>query len=207
MIAPFAMMIALAAPTQTCSTPPALLAPLSASSYATDFNGVLWNGEKAQYRAVISIAPGTPVSVAYDGKSAKTVAPYPGGCAIPSGNDQAVSTLDAALALASGAPKAPSHDAPWHTTVSVQVSQDQSIDVPVTVTYSPQAGGAALLQGTGHASGVLTAFGTPFELEYQAAAVFAGGHLIKARSAAQEKVEAGPQSQTMKLAWDVQRRN
>jgi hypothetical protein len=181
------------------------------SAFVSTFDGVLWGGETAHYRSDVSVADASGkliVSVASASQknpvSGNATLTKCGEIGVPAKLAQVVSPYNNAVALRGNMPANIAVGQTWRSTVSVFVAPKQSMDVPVTVTYAKRMpNGAILLQAVGAGEGTLTDYGTPFDLKYQAAALFDGSSLKQANSAAQEAVQAGPQSQTMKFNWSI----
>ncbi len=195
-----------------CAAPPSLLsAPPAHVSYASTFDATVWGGERIANNGGISLTYSDPLKVALtDAKTKKRAVVRDamlGACGAIESASQAQSFVayNAALALASNASSAPKPGDTWNSTVRLYASATQEIDVPVRVSVVKADRDSYTLQASGSASSTLTQYGTPINLAYQAAARFEGGWLVQARSAAQENVQAGPESQTMKFAWQLTR--
>lgn len=197
----------------TCSAPAELLAPPTADVAVTSkFDATVWGGQQVHTRSTITFPAGSAAAkVTYvdDDAGKTTQAPVtvtPCGAASNDKLNAAMESYNNALALALNAPGTVAAGASWNGTINLYVSQTQTLEVPVKITVAKKDAAGTLLQATGRASGTLTQYGTPFDLTYQAAALFQKGRLMRADSAAQEAIQAGPQSQTMTFAWSVARK-
>lgn len=195
----------------TCGAPTSLLsAPPAHLALASNFDATVWGGEQIHTKSALHVSydgnavvaqwldkSGTPSAIA-DARLASC-----GSISSAKQGQQLVAYNDA-LALVNGAPSVLKTGASWASTVKIYASQTQEIDVPVMVKVVKSDSTGIMLQAVGNASATLTQYGTPVTVSYQAAALYDGGWLRQAKSAAQEDVQAGPQSQTMTFAWSVQ---
>ena len=205
----------LAASGPACSAPSDLLqAPTADVAISSKFDATVWGGEQIKTRNTITLsAPGAaaPQLTLLDETSGKsTQAPAklsPCGVVTNDRLNTALVSYNNALALATSAPSNVAAGASWNGTVNMYVSQTEQLNIPVKITVAKKDASGTLLQATGRTSGILTQFNTPYELTYQGAALFKDGKLLRADSAAQEAVQAGPQSQTMTFAWTISRKS
>lgn len=195
----------------TCGAPSSLLsAPPARLAISDNFDATVWGGEQIHTKNALRVSyDGNAVGAQWLGKSGKTsvitdARPAPCGAISSATQAQQLVAYNDALALANGAPAALKPGVSWASTVKIYASQTQEIDVPVDVKVVKSDASGILLQAVGTASATLTQYGTPVTVSYQAAALYGGGWLKQAKSAAQEDVQAGPQSQTMTFAWSVQ---
>jgi hypothetical protein len=193
-------------------TPAAIVAPITAPvSYSTAFDATLWNAEQVHQKGMLRLTPrnsGIVVSFADSDAPAKEDTVSEGTCGpIPDDVHPAwVRQYNNAISLLQNAPQTLTVGATWKATVLLQTSPSHTTEVPVSVRVARKDSSGVLVQATGNASGVLAEYyQAGFTVTYQGAALFANGILQNARSAAQEPIQAGPYSQTMKYSWELTR--
>lgn len=209
-----AAVLAAATGSAACTAPPAWNATAHPIVLQSKFDATVWGGQQVHYTNLIEVKPKDAttanLNISTEGNAhADALEAKRSGCGTLANSDagQRLEAYNNAVALAANAPSTVKPNDSWKSAVTLYVSQTQTLDVPVTVKVVKVDASGATLQATGQAQGTLTQYGTPINVTYQAAALFGEAGLQRADSAAQEAVQAGPQSQTMKFAWSVVRKS
>ncbi len=204
-LASVAICMSLGVSAANAARPPPLLSAGSSFGYRTEFSGTFWNGEKRAFTReshltakadnlveIVSASLGSPTTT-----STGTLA-ADGTIAAKGDVTSGYNTMARAMR---GAPADLAVGTAWKTTIPVQILQDQTTDLPMTVTVASSEGDTVTLQGTG-AQDLETTFGpypVPINVSARLALRFAHGRFESCRFSANEVVHAGPQTQTM--AW------
>jgi len=181
--------------------------------FTSNFDATIWGGIEIHSKSTLAIgqASDTTVPVTLTNVStnkSQQISAQRGICGTLK-NDKFDRQLDAynnSSLLLVNAPADLKVGSTWKSIIGIFLSDVEHVDVPVTIKIVKMDSNGVFVQATGETTGILAQYGAPFDMTYQAAALFKDGMFIRANSAAQEAVQAGPQSQTMKFAWSVARK-